>query len=59
MDVTIHSVSKIKQKRKIFKNFTVIELKVTDTKDNDQYISMYFKNDKKLKWESLPDEDCT
>ena len=59
MDITIHSVSKIKQKRKIFNNFTVIELKVTDTNDNDQYISMYFDNDHQLKWEALPDEDCT
>ena len=59
MDVTIHEVSKIRQKRKIFKNFTVIELKVTDTNDKDQYISMYFKNDKQLKWEALPDEDFT
>ena len=59
MDVTIHSVSKIKQKRKIFNNFTVIELKVTDTNDNDQYISMYFDIDHQLKWEALPDEDCT
>ena len=59
MDITIHKVSKIKQKRKIFKKFTVIELKVTDTYDNDQYISMYFENDKQLKWEALPDEDCT
>lgn len=59
MDVTIHEVSKIRQKRKIFKDFTVIELKVTDTNDTDQYISMYFKNNKQLKWEALPDEDCT
>ncbi len=59
MDVTIHEVSKIRQKRKIFKNFTVIELRVTDTNDTDQYISMYFKNNKQLKWEALPDEDCT
>ena len=59
MDVTIHDVSKIRQKRKIFGNFTVIELKVTDTNDKDQYISMYFKNNKQLKWEALPDEDCT
>jgi hypothetical protein len=59
MDVTIHEVNKIRQKRKIFKNFTVIELKVTDTNDTDQYISMYFKNNKQLKWEALPDEDCT
>lgn len=58
MDVTIHEVSKIRQKRKIFKNFTVIELKVTDTNDKDQYISMYFKNDHQLKWEALPDENC-
>ena len=58
MDVTIHGVSKIKQKRKIFANFTVIELKVTDTNDNDQYISMYFKNGHQLKWEALPDEKC-
>jgi len=59
MDVTIHEVSKIRQKRKIFKDFTVIELRVTDTNDTDQYISMYFKNNKQLKWEALPDEDCT
>ena len=59
MDVTIHDVTKIRQKRKIFKNFTVIELRVTDTNDKDQYISMYFDNDKQLKWEALPDEDCT
>lgn len=58
MDVTIHDVSKIKQKRKIFRNFTVIELKVTDTNDKDQYISMYFKNNHQLKWEALPDENC-
>jgi hypothetical protein len=58
MDVTIHDVSKIRQKRKIFGNFTVIELKVTDTNDKDQYISMYFKNDHQLKWEALPDENC-
>ena len=58
MDVTIHDVSKIRQKRKIFGNFTVIELKVTDTNDRDQYISMYFKNDHQLKWEALPDENC-
>jgi len=53
------SVSKVRQVRKIFKNFTVIELKVTDTNDKDQYISMYFDNDKQLKWEALPDEDFT
>jgi len=58
MDVTIHDVSKIRQKRKIFGNFTVIELKVTDTNDKDQYISMYFRNDHQLKWEALPDENC-
>lgn len=58
MDVTIHEVSKIRQKRKIFRNFTVIELKVTDTNDKDQYISMYFKNNHQLKWEALPDENC-
>lgn len=58
MDVTIHDVRKIKQKRKIFRNFTVIELKVTDTNDKDQYISMYFNNNHQLKWEALPDENC-
>lgn len=59
MDATIHDVAKITQKRKTFNNFTVIELKVTDDKGNDQYISMYTKNNNVLKWEALPDEDCT
>ena len=59
MDVTIHDVAKITQKRKTFNTFTVIEWKVTDSKNNDQYISMYTKNNNVLKWEALPDEDCT
>ena len=52
-------VSKITQVRKIFKDFTALELKVTDTKGNDEYITMHFDNNKQLKWKALPDEDFT
>jgi hypothetical protein len=50
------NVSKVKQVRKIFKEFTALELKITDTKGNDEYITMHFDNNKQLKWEAKPDE---
>lgn len=57
MNITIMNVTKITQVRKIFKEFTALELKVTDTKGNDEYITMHFDNNKQLKWEAKPDEE--
>ena len=51
------NASKITQVRKIFKEFTALELKVTDTKGNDDYITLHFDNNKQLKWEAKPDEE--
>ena len=56
MHITIMKVSKITQVRKIFKDFTALELKITDTKGNDEYITMHFDNNKQLTWEAKPDE---
>jgi hypothetical protein len=56
MNITIMNVSKITQVRKVFKDFTALELKITDTKGNDEYITMHFDNNKQLTWEALPDD---
>ena len=50
------NVSKVTQVRKIFKDFTALELKITDTKGNDDYVTMHFDNNKQLIWEALPDD---